>query len=114
MSHFQNPKNQGSIKHADGIGEAGNPICGDVMKIYIKVKDNKIKDIKFETLGCGVAIANSSILTEIAKGKSLVDANKVTNRDILKVLGDVPNPKIHCSMLAVEALRNAIKDYKKK
>jgi len=118
MQHFMKPKNMGEIKDADGVGEAGNPKCGDVMKIYIKVGKKKdkefIKDIKFQTFGCVAAIANSSVLTMIAKGKSLEDAGKIGCNDILKELGEVPKIKIHCSLLAHEALAEAIKNYKKR
>ena len=111
MKHFKNPKNIGSIKNPDGIGKVGNIVCGDVMMFYIKVKDNKISDIKFQTFGCVVAIAVSSALTEMVKGKSLRYAMKVTNGDILKKLGNVPSIKIHCSVLAADGLHEAIYDY---
>ena len=111
LKYFQNPRNQGKIKNPDGVGMAGNPICGDIMKIYIKVKDNKIKDIKFETLGCAAAIASSSMLTEMVRGKTLKQALKVTKKDIVKKLGGLPVIKIHCSMMAVEALHKAIENY---
>lgn len=114
IKHFKNPKNQGVIKDADAVGEGGNPICGDVMKMYLKISDDKIKDIKFETLGCAAAIAVSSSLTEMVKGKTLEEAQKVTKDDIVKDLGGLPAPKIHCSMLGVEALEKAIKNYKDK
>ena len=111
LKYFQNPRNQGKIKNPDGVGMAGNPICGDIMKIYIKVKDNKIKDIKFETLGCAAAIASPSMLTEMVRGKTLKQALKVTKKDIVKKLGGLPVIKIHCSMMAVEALHKAIENY---
>ena len=111
IDHFKNPHNQGVIKNADAIGKVGNPVCGDVMKIYIKVKDNKIKDIKFETLGCAAAIAVSSALTEMAKGKIVEEALKITKDEIVKNLGGLPPIKIHCSMLGVEALHEAITNY---
>jgi len=119
LDHFQHPHNQGVIKNADGIGQVGNPVCGDVMKIYIKVaKDKKkqeiIKDIKFQTLGCGAAIATSSMLTDMAKGKKLADALKIGKLDIAKQLGGLPENKLHCSVLAHEGLAAAVKDYKKK
>jgi len=104
------------MKRADAIGKAGNPVCGDVMQLFIKVKDNKIEDIKFQTLGCGVAIATSSILTEMAKGKTLEKAAKISKMDIVEELGGkdkVPPAKIHCSLLAEDALKKAIKNYKK-
>ena len=113
MKHFQNPQNWGQIKNADAVGEVGNPVCGDIMKLYLKVKDNKIKDIKFETLGCGAAIACSSMITQEAKGKILDKALKINRNIILKRLGGLPKQKIHCSMLAIEALKRAIENYKK-
>lgn len=114
MKHFQNPKNIGEIKNPDGIGEVGNPVCGDVMKITIKVKDNKIKDIKFKTMGCVAAIATSSVTTELVKGKTLKEAEKITNKVIAEKLDNLPPIKMHCSVLAAEALKKAIEDYKKK
>lgn len=114
MQHFTDPKNVGEIKNADGVGKVGNPICGDLMWVYIKVKDNKIKDIKFKTFGCVAAIATSSMITELAKGKTLEQAEKLTNKDIAKSLGGLPPIKMHCSNLAADALREAIKDYRKK
>ncbi|MEK7653318.1 MAG: iron-sulfur cluster assembly scaffold protein [Patescibacteria group bacterium] len=119
LNHFQNPRNQGVIKDADGIGQVGNPVCGDIMKIYIKVGKNKggeemIKDIKFETLGCGAAIATSSMLTEMAKGKTIDDALKIGKLDIAKELGGLPPIKLHCSILAHEGLAAAAQDYKKR
>jgi len=117
MDHFKNPRNQGELKDADGIGEVGNPVCGDMMKIYIKVgKNNKdeeiVKDIKFQTLGCGAAIAASSMLTEMAKGKTLDEAKKITREQIVKELGGLPKNKIHCSVLAQDGLKKAIALYK--
>jgi len=118
MKHFKNPKNVGRIKNADGIGEAGNLVCGDVMKIYIKVSDKNgkkiIKDIKFETFGCVVAIANTSLLTTLVKGKTLEEALKIKKEDLVKKLGKVPPIKIHCSVLATDALKEAIYDYLKR
>ncbi len=118
MKHFLKPKNQGRIKNPDAIGEAGNILCGDVMKIYLKIGKRKgklfIKDIKFETLGCVVAIANSSLLTEMAKGKFLDEVLKIKKDDLVKKLGKVPPIKIHCSVLALEALHEAIYNYLKK
>jgi len=111
LEHFKNPHNQGVIKNADAVGKVGNPTCGDVMKIYIKVKDNKIKDIKFETLGCAAAIAVSSALTDMVKGKTISQALKVTKDKIVKDLGGLPPVKVHCSMLGVEALHEAITNY---
>ncbi len=114
IDHFKNPHNQGEIKDADAVGQAGNPICGDVMKIYLKVRDNVIKDIKFETLGCAAAIAVSSCLTDLVKGKTLDEALALTKDKIVEDLGGLPPVKIHCSMLGVEALHEAIKEYKSK
>lgn len=113
LDHFQNPRNQGRIKNPDASGQVGNPVCGDIMKIYLKIdkKLNKIKDIKFETLGCGAAIACSSIVTQVAKGKTLNNALKIDKDIILKKLGGLPTQKVHCSMLGIEALHKAIKDY---
>jgi len=113
MQHFENPKNIGEIKNADGVGEVGNLRCGDVMKISIKVEKNVIKDIKFKTFGCVAAISTSSILTEIVKGKTIKQAKAITKDDIVKELGGLPNVKIHCSLLAIDALKAAIKDYEK-
>jgi nitrogen fixation NifU-like protein len=120
LSHFKNPHNQGNIKNADLIGQAGNPICGDIMKLYIKLKKVKkgkteveiIQDIKFETLGCAAAIATSSILTDMIKGKTLEEAEKLTKGDIVDGLDGLPPVKLHCSVLSVEALHNALKDRK--
>jgi len=119
MQLFANPKNVGEIKDADGIGKIGNPVCGDVMWVYIKVgKDKKgrefIKDIKFKTLGCAAAIATSSMVTELAKNKTLDKAMKITRDDVAKDLGGLPPVKMHCSNLAADALHKAIQDYKKK
>jgi len=118
LDHFQHPRNQGIIKNADGVGQVGNPVCGDVMKIYIKVaKDKKgneiIKDIKFQTLGCGAAIATSSMLTDMAKGKKVSEALKIGKLDIAKSLGGLPENKLHCSILAHEGLAAAVKNYEK-
>lgn len=114
MDLFLHPKNMGEIKNPDGEGLVGNPVCGDVMKVQIKVKNNRIKDIKFKTLGCAAAIASSSILTELAKNKTLRDASKITQSDVVKALGGLPEQKIHCSVLAQDALKKAIEDYKSK
>jgi len=116
MEHFQSPHNQGVIKDADGIGETGNIRCGDIMKLYIKVGKNDngvefIKDIKFETLGCAAAIASTSVLTDLAKGKTFDEALKIDQNDIVAELGEVPAIKLHCSVLAHEALAEAIKNY---
>lgn len=112
--HFYNPRNVGEIKNPDGVGTVGNPVCGDVMTIYIKVKENRIKDIKFKTYGCAAAIASSSIATEIVKGMKLEDAIKLTREDIANELGGLPELKMHCSNLAADALHEAIKNYKNK
>lgn len=104
----------GEIKDADGVATVGNPICGDIMRLFIKVKDNKIADIKFQTLGCGAAIATSSILTEMAKGKPLSEAGKITKQAIAEALGGLPPVKMHCSVLAADALKKAIEDYRSK
>ncbi|MDD4289947.1 MAG: iron-sulfur cluster assembly scaffold protein [Patescibacteria group bacterium] len=116
LDHFQNPRNQGKIANPDAISQVGNPVCGDIMKIYLKInkKNNKIEDIKFETLGCGAAIACSSVVTQAAKGKTLTNALKLDKNIILKKLGGLPAQKVHCSMLSIEALHKAINDYLKK
>jgi len=114
MEHFMNPHNMGEIQNADAVGEAGNPVCGDVMFLYLKVKNNRIEDIKFKTLGCAAAIATSSMVTDIAKGKTLDEALKITNKQVAEELGGLPAVKMHCSVLAQEALKNAIEDYRKK
>ena len=114
MDHFRNPRNIGEIKDADGIGTVGNPVCGDVMTIYIKVKNDIIEDIKFKTYGCAAAIASTSMATEMVKGKTLKEAMKLTRDDVAKELGGLPAIKLHCSNLAADALHEAIKDYKKK
>ncbi|HHI01091.1 MAG TPA: Fe-S cluster assembly scaffold protein NifU [Thermococcus litoralis] len=114
MELFMNPKNAGKIEDADGIGEVGNPQCGDIMKIYIKVENDVITDIKFETFGCASAIASSSMVTEMVKGKTIDEALKVTNKDVLEELGGLPPQKIHCSLLAEEGIKAAIEDYRKR
>lgn len=114
MDHFANPRNVGEIKDADGIGEVGNPICGDMMTFYIKVEENKLKDIKFKTFGCGAAIAVSSMVSELAIGKTIDEAMKITNADVADALGGLPPNKLHCSNLGADALHRAIEDYKKK
>jgi nitrogen fixation NifU-like protein len=111
---FMNPKNAGRIDNPDGIGQVGNPQCGDIMKIYIKVKDDRIEDISFETFGCASAIASSSMVTEMVKGKTLDEALKVSNKDVMEELGGLPPQKIHCSLLAEEGIKAAIEDYRKK
>ncbi len=111
MDHFRHPRNVGVIDNADGIGEVGNPLCGDMMTIYLKVKDDRIDDIKFQTFGCGAAIAVSSMLTEIAKGKTLEEAKTIKNKDVAQALEGLPKNKLHCSNLGADALHQAIKDY---
>jgi nitrogen fixation NifU-like protein len=108
---FMNPKNVGKIDDADGMGKVGNPQCGDIMQIFIKVKDNIITDIKFLTLGCAAAIATSSITTEMVKGKTIDEALKITNKDVMSALGGLPPEKLHCSVLAEQGIRAAIEDY---
>jgi len=119
IEHFTNPKNMGQIKNPSGTGTVGNPVCGDIMKVYIKVKKNKqgeeyIDDIKFQTLGCGAAIATSSVVTELAKGKKLKNATKISKKEITKELGGLPPQKLHCSLLADRALVKAIDNYHQK
>jgi len=114
MEHFANPRNVGEIKDADGIGKVGNPVCGDLMWIYIKVKDDRLEDVKFKTFGCGAAIATSSMITEMAKGKTLEEALKITRSDVAEELGGLPPIKMHCSNLAADGLHAAIKDYLEK
>jgi nitrogen fixation NifU-like protein len=111
LEHFRNPRNMGELEDADAEGVVGNPACGDVMKIMIKIKENRIKDIKFQTFGCAAAIASSSALTEIAKGKTLNEAKKITNEDVAKYLGELPPIKIHSSNLAADALKKAIGEW---
>lgn len=112
MEHFRNPRNVGEIENADGVGEVGNPVCGDIMKMYIRVDDNRISDIRFKTFGCGAAIATSSMVTEMAKGKTLEEAMALTNKAVAEELGGLPAVKMHCSNLAADALHKAIEDYK--
>ena len=114
MKNFLHPKNIGEIKNPDGVGKIGNPVCGDVMWVYIKVKDDKIKHIKFKTFGCVAAIATSSVLTQLAKGKTIKQAGKIRTKDIVKSLKGLPSIKVHCSTLASKALKLAIKNYKNK
>jgi nitrogen fixation protein NifU and related proteins len=111
MDHFKNPRNVGTIEGADGVGEVGNPVCGDMMTFYIKVKDNVIDDIKFQTFGCGAAIAVSSMVSEMARGKTLEEASKITNRMVAEALEGLPKQKLHCSNLGADALQKAIQDY---
>jgi len=114
MEHFANPRNVGEIEDADGIGNVGNPTCGDIMRLYIKVKDGVITDAKFKTFGCGAAIATSSMMTELIKGKPLEEARKISNAAVAEALGGLPPVKMHCSVLAEEALQSAIEDYEKR
>ncbi len=114
MDHFRNPRNVGVIEDADGIGEVGNPVCGDMMTFYIKVKDNIIEDIKFQTFGCGAAIAVSSMVSELAKGKTIEEASKITNKMVAEALEGLPKQKLHCSNLGADALQKAIQDYLQK
>jgi nitrogen fixation NifU-like protein len=111
MDHFRNPRNVGKIDDANGVGEVGNPLCGDMMTIYLKIEDDRIADIKFQTFGCGSAIAVSSMLTEIAKGKTIAEAKSITNKDVAKALEGLPKNKLHCSNLGADALHLAIKNY---
>jgi nitrogen fixation NifU-like protein len=113
MEHFRNPRNMGEISDADGVGTVGNPVCGDMMTVYIKVKGARIDDVKFKTFGCGAAIATSSMITELAKGKTLDEAKKIGRSDVAESLGGLPKVKMHCSNLAAEALHAAIEDYEK-
>ncbi|MEA1913135.1 MAG: Fe-S cluster assembly scaffold protein NifU [candidate division WOR-3 bacterium] len=113
LEHFMNPRNVGEIEDANGVGKVRNPVCGDAMTIYIKVENDVIKDIKFKTFGCAAAIATSSMVTEIVKGKKIEEALKVSNKEIIKSLDGLPPEKMHCSLLAKDGLKAAIKDYKK-
>lgn len=114
MDHFSNPRNVGEIPDADGVGTVGNPVCGDVMKIFIKVEDSRLKDIKFKTFGCGAAIATSSMVTEMARGKTLDEALEISNKTVAEALDGLPPQKMHCSNLAADALHAAIDDYRQK
>ena len=111
MDHFENPRNVGKMPDADGVGEVGNAKCGDIMKMYLKIKDGKIEDVKFETFGCGSAIASSSMATEMIKGKTVDEALALTNKEVVEALGGLPAHKLHCSVLAEEAVKSAVKDY---
>ena len=113
MDHFRNPRNVGEIEDANGIGEVGNAKCGDIMKVYLKVEDNIIKDVKFQTFGCGSAIASSSMATELIKGKTLEEAWELSNKAVAEALDGLPPVKMHCSVLAEEAIHKAINDYRK-
>ena len=112
MEHFRNPRNMGVIEDADGVGEVGNPTCGDMMRITIKVKDDVLEDVKFQTLGCGAAVATSSMVTEMAKGKTLEEAVEISNKSVAEELGGLPPNKMHCSNLAADGLHKAIDDYR--
>lgn len=112
MDHFANPRNVGEIVNADGVGEVGNPVCGDMMTFYIKVKDGKLDDVKFKTFGCGAAIAVSSMVSEMAKGKTPEQAMQISNKDVAKQLGGLPENKLHCSNLGADALHKAIENYR--
>ncbi|MEE8317522.1 MAG: Fe-S cluster assembly scaffold protein NifU [Candidatus Omnitrophota bacterium] len=114
MEHFRNPKNVGEIPDANGIGNVGNPVCGDIMRLYIKVENDRISDAKFKTFGCGAAIATSSMVTELVKHKTIEEALRISNRAVAEALGGLPPIKMHCSVLAEEALKSAIDDYLKK
>lgn len=111
MDHFMHPRNVGEIENPDGVGQVGNAKCGDIMKMYLKIRDNVIQDVKFETFGCGSAIASSSMATEMIKGKTIDEALAVTNRQVVDALGGLPAHKLHCSVLAEEAVKSAIQDY---
>ena len=111
MDHFMHPRNVGEIPNADGVGEVGNAKCGDIMKMYLKINDNVIEDAKFETFGCGSAIASSSMATELIKGKTIDEALAVTNKQVVDALGGLPAHKLHCSVLAEESIKSAVKDY---
>ena len=111
MDHFRNPRNVGVIEDADGIGEVGNPVCGDIMKIYLKIDGDIISDVKFETFGCGSAIASSSMATEMIKGRSISEALELTNKAVAEALDGLPAHKMHCSVLAEEAIQSALEDY---
>jgi nitrogen fixation NifU-like protein len=114
MDHFMNPRNVGEMKNADGIGEVGNPVCGDMMTFYIKVENDRIKDVKFKTFGCGAAIAVSSMVSEMAKGKTIEEAMKITNKAVAGKLDGLPPNKMHCSNLGADALHKAIENYLEK
>lgn len=114
LDHFKNPRNVGELKNADAEGTVGNPVCGDLMTMYIKVKDDRIEDIKFKTYGCGAAIATSSMTTELAKGKTLDEAMEISRKDVAEALDGLPPVKMHCSNLAADALHEAIKNYREK
>ena len=114
MDHFRNPRNVGVIEDADGVGEVGNAKCGDIMKMYLKIEDDVIRDVKFETFGCGSAIASSSMATELIKGQPVSEAMKLTNKAVAEALDGLPDYKMHCSVLAEEAIQSALDDYQKR
>lgn len=114
MEHFRNPRNVGEMENPDGTGHVGNPICGDIMELYIKIKDNVITDAKFKTFGCGAAIATSSMVTEMVIGRTIDEALEISNKTVAEALGGLPAAKMHCSVLAEDALRSAIEDYRSK
>lgn len=114
MDHFLHPRNIGEIPDASGVGNVGNPVCGDIMRLYIKVDNEKIIDVKFKTFGCGAAISTSSMVTEMVKGRTIAEAMEITNKAVAEALGGLPAVKMHCSVLAEEALKSAIEDYRKK
>ena len=114
MDHFRNPRNVGVIEDANGIGEVGNAKCGDIMKMYLKIEDDIVKDVKFETFGCGSAIASSSMATELIKGQPLSEVRKLTNQAVAEALDGLPDYKMHCSVLAEEAIRSALEDYEQR
>ena len=114
VDHYQNPRNMGELEEPDGVGMVGNPTCGDMMQIQIRVRGDRIEDVRFKTFGCGAAIATTSVATELIKGKTIEEALQVTNRDVMEVLGGLPPVKVHCSLLAEEAIRAAVEDYRSK
>ena len=114
MDHFRNPRNVGAVENADGVGKVGNPVCGDIMELTIKVKDGRIEDAKFRTFGCGAAIATSSMVTELVKGRTIDEALEISNKAVVEALGGLPPVKMHCSVLAEQALKSAIEDYRKR
>lgn len=111
MDHFMNPRNMGKIEDPDAVGEVGNPVCGDMMKIYLKIDGDRISDVKFQTFGCGAAVATSSMVTELVKGRTIAEALKVTNKEVASALDGLPPMKMHCSLLAEEGIRAALEDY---
>ncbi len=114
MDHFQNPRNVGEIADASGVGEVGNVVCGDILRVYIKIKDDRLEDVKYMTFGCGAAVASGSMMTTLAKGKTVEEAMQLTNKDVAQALGGLPPQKMHCSNLAADALHKAIEDWQQK